>query len=734
MNKYFPNGFLTVVFIVLMITSDSFAQRDLTTHTRGKLWETLMNYGFIGSPGAWDYGQVTGVGFYPGFPGYYFPNHEERANDPNKITNANFHNFRSGPIIMVKDALTPKPPDFNPKPEEFLLYHASMSGGSNGVIFNYHSWERTENFVESANFNPLLPEEINYTYFPTSTGITVKQRSVAWSFPDYDDFIIYDYTFINTGDQVIESLNDIIHLEQTLNEVWIAFHTGISSSTKGTLNFHYNPTVFIESAAPAGGFGGYHNPGTDYYSVNNLEDDGEGLFYYSYDFNGGKSPASWTGYEIKSNWENLLKLSPDWSPELQDPACFGFAFLYRTPPPSDNQDPFEADPTHFSVYNDEGNSFQGKALDFNEFFGPGTKTKNYIYDFLQYDFQVDNRGDVYAWSTSSFGPYSLAPGDSIRLIVAEIAGQMNMLDVIQGDPNNYYPDSSIADINRNVEALRNAVRWGIGATVEGIQLAADVPESPPSPTCFASTTSKGADSAKISVAWDKLAEETSFVDGSGEVFYNGISDLSGYRVFRGIDGERRGAWELLIDIPRIDFSYYWNEELNLYQFEDDDLQFGSEYYYYVQAYNSNPKSWTSANGTVVSNLPELKSSDKNMTQIVNAQPGPISIDNGWDVFVAPNPYIEGDPTHSFGEPNPRKIEFRNLPEKVTIRIFNISGELVKTLNHGPDEYGNLSGSENWDQRSNAGLLVAPGLYIYVVESQTEGSQNSTTTGKFMIIR
>ena len=59
---------------------------------------------------------------------------------------------------------------------------------------------------------------------------------------------------------------------------------------------------------------------------------------------------------------------------------------------------------------------------------------------------------------------------------------------------------------------------------------------------------------------------------------------------------------------------------------------------------------------------------------------------------------------------------------------------MKVLHHQPDEYGNLAGSIAWDQRSDSGLLVAPGLYIYVVESETEGTVGSRATGKLMIIR
>lgn len=725
-----------VIILLAMSFTTIFAQRDLTTHTRGKLWETILSWGMIGSDVAWDYGEVTGVGFYPGFPGYYFPNDELDANVPEKVTNANFHNFRSGPVIICKDAATLVAPDYTPKTQDYLIYHSSLAGDEGrGVIFGENSWEKTENFSGSTSFNPLLPEELNYVEYSTSTGIRVKVRSMAWSFPDYDDFIIYDYVFVNNGDLVIEELNKTMHYDQTLNEVWIIFHSGISVSTKGTLNFHYNPREFTASAAPAGGFGGYGHAGSDLYEVQNMEQDGKGLFYYSRDYNGGKSPVSWTKYEVKNNWQAILKLKPEWDPELQDPACFGFVYLYNDPrPPEDNQDPFEADPTHFSVYSDEFDSFQGKPLDFNENFGPQTFKTDFIYQFFTSDFLRVNDGTLYGWYSGSFGPYSLAPGDSVRLIIAEIAGQMDLLDVVKGDPDNHYPDSSIADINRNVKAVRNALKWGIGKRIDGMDLAADVPESPPAPTCAAATTSSGADTAIISVTWDKLAETTSITDGSGSVFYDGATDLSGYRIFRGIDGERRGAYELLLDIPISEAQNYWDEEAQLYRYEDKDLQFGSQFYYYVQAYWSNPGQWTSANGTVVNNLHELSNSDVNKTQIVNARSGPVDLAEGWDVFVAPNPYIEGDPTHSFAEPDPRKIEFRQLPEKATIKIFNISGELVRTIHHGPDEFNNKFGSIAWDQRSDEGLLVAPGLYVYVVQSETEGSAGSRATGKLMIIR
>lgn len=737
MRKYkLPTRLLkgTVLILFFILQNNLYSQQTMATHTRGKLWETLFSYGIIGSNGAWDYQEVTGLGFYPGFSGYYFPSDELQANSPEKVTNANFHNFRSGPWIIAKNLQFLEAPDYSPKPKDFLMYHASLTPNNWGTLPTSNPFTYTKNYIGSPGFDPFLPEEMYTTEIPTLAGITIRQTSMAWSYPGYSDFIIYDYVIKNTGDMVITALNSTKHLEQTLNEVWFVFHSGISVSTKGILNFHYNPSKFEDSAAPAGGFGGYKGyAGSDIYSVeNNDPGDGKGPLYYSRDFNGGREPVAWDQWAIKSNWQELLRLKPEWAPELQDPACFGYVMLYRTPPQgSTTVDPLDADPSFLSVYNNTGDNFKGKDLNFHESFGLEKFKEPFFYDFARHNYLRPNDNKMYAWYTSSFGPYKLAPGDSIRIIVAEVAGELDLKEIIKGDPDHQFPDSSIAAIRRNAEAARNAIKWGIGSGRSNV--VADVPEPPPAPNCTAANASKGSDTAIIAVRWDKLTENSVITDGANSKFFDGSKDLTGYRIYRGTD--ERGIWDLVADIPKVDFDKYWNVETKLYEYFDKGLQFGFDFYYYVEAYNSTPNLWTSLNGTPVANLPELKSADYNKTPLTSAKPGPIDLnEKPFDVFVVPNPFIEGDYNYNFGDPNRRKIEFRNLPERATIKLFNVSGELVKTLSHGPDSQGNLAGSIAWDQTSDSGLLVAPGLYIFVVQSDTKGSEGKKDTGKFMIIR
>jgi hypothetical protein len=73
-----------------------------------------------------------------------------------------------------------------------------------------------------------------------------------------------------------------------------------------------------------------------------------------------------------------------------------------------------------------------------------------------------------------------------------------------------------------------------------------------------------------------------------------------------------------------------------------------------------------------------------------------------------------------------------LPNRCTIRIFNLNGELVRTLLHtDTSEDGvtnNLGGDEWWDVLSENRQLVASGVYIFHISSDV-GEQ----VGKFVII-
>tara|TARA_B100001996_G_scaffold287271_1_gene227514 strand:+ start:21 stop:1319 length:1299 start_codon:yes stop_codon:yes gene_type:complete len=101
------------------------------------------------------------------------------------------------------------------------------------------------------------------------------------------------------------------------------------------------------------------------------------------------------------------------------------------------------------------------------------------------------------------------------------------------------------------------------------------------------------------------------------------------------------------------------------------------------------------------------------------------------IKVVPNPYyatnaFEGQNTFTSGR-GPREIQFRNLPQDCTIRIFTISGELVKTIQHSSQiDFGTGS----WDLLTKDNLTAAYGIYVYHVEAMGIGEK----IGKLAIIK
>ena len=84
------------------------------------------------------------------------------------------------------------------------------------------------------------------------------------------------------------------------------------------------------------------------------------------------------------------------------------------------------------------------------------------------------------------------------------------------------------------------------------------------------------------------------------------------------------------------------------------------------------------------------------------------------IRVVPNPYY----TRSAYELNQfnRQIRFMNLPATCTIRIFNVSGDLIRTL-HKDDPSTSIF---TWDVQTDNQLPVGSGVYIYQIDAPGVG--------------
>lgn len=79
-----------------------------------------------------------------------------------------------------------------------------------------------------------------------------------------------------------------------------------------------------------------------------------------------------------------------------------------------------------------------------------------------------------------------------------------------------------------------------------------------------------------------------------------------------------------------------------------------------------------------------------------------------NIGVFPNPYYAFNPLET--NRLSRFVTFNNLPQKATIRIFNLAGQLVRTITKDSE-----SQFQRWDLLNHSGLPVASGMYIAHIE-------------------
>ena len=203
------------------------AQRRFEIHSRGMLHETVFNTGEIGR--AYHQG---GAGNATDVPMMEWP-----GNSAVTIDDINYDgkHYTNGGGVYISAQL----------PDSTERVHALSGGvGASQPDVTVGRWSfpltitRRENFpiLEDGTINPSYDpneaEEIIVASWATPVGITVKRTSRAWSFPDYDDLIVYEYEFEYTGDRNGDTIPDT---DQPITDVTIAFSYGLAPNLFGNL-------------------------------------------------------------------------------------------------------------------------------------------------------------------------------------------------------------------------------------------------------------------------------------------------------------------------------------------------------------------------------------------------------------------------------------------------------------------------------------------------------------------
>ena len=267
----------------------------------------------------------------------------------------------------------------------------------------------------------------------------------------------------------------------------------------------------------------------------------------------------------------------------------------------------------------------------------------------------------------------------------------------------------------------------------------------------------------IAVGWQPFAQfDLNAFEDSVHCIYENDECAEGSNRSRSISGpDPHAPWFSLgsdtgLDQIRVDTTI--NETHYTYAFVDRDVKDGIKYTYAITGYDmgvesdfivewnqdtsggfipdttwslSNPEHWSSPDGYAsIENSKGTTILDKNFVQVY---PGFPSQEQITEVGIVPNPYIVR--SHMNETEYVREIRFTKIPSSCKITIYTVNGELVQTLDHmdltNEDSNEIRSGGEAiWDLRTVNNQEVAPGLYLFTVES--DGMEDYI--GKFAVVR
>ncbi|UCE19240.1 MAG: hypothetical protein JSV84_02510 [Gemmatimonadota bacterium] len=180
------------------------------------------------------------------------------------------------------------------------------------------------------------------------------------------------------------------------------------------------------------------------------------------------------------------------------------------------------------------------------------------------------------------------------------------------------------------------------------------------------------------------------------------SDFAGFRLYRS-DVSQLGPWIEIFETPS-EISYV------------DQGRIGFPQYYLITSYDTDGNecgTWGDRNRTI--------------EPVYAAHGSEKSVEK---VRVVPNPYLGSAAWER--EVYESRLYFTRLPERCTISIYTLTGDLVNTLYHNMDgdPTPDGSGDEAWDLLTLNEQSIVTGLYIFRVVSDN----GETHTGTFAVVK
>ncbi len=736
---------LITFLVILLISLNSQAQiREYKIHDRGMLHETVYNTGEIGR--GWmtgEAGNVTNV------PVFEWPSNSRTIVDG--IEYSGQHNILGAGVYIAAN-IKGKPGIDN----RIYAFCGGVGASEAEVAFGKwsfpYSMEEIENFPVLDNgelnpdYDPNEAEEIIRTSWGSSVGIAVTRTSRVWSYPDYDDMIIYEYEFEYNGDT--DGNPATVEMDAVLTDVMILFIYGFAPSMYGYqrtygewkydagiyrgdqnnfwdadywLSFNLNlrtnldATIFAKPEPNKALFKEFAETGRNGGGLTSPQAPGYCMLYYDLNHLAIVDPDDLQRNE--SEVVNILRTVNGENYELDENSHIKQPYSNKVSTGNTRSTKMQVEainPTKrwSGVYSENSTTWPQVPRNNPRWYGRAA----YPYR------QSADAGQIHM----VLGPYTLNPGDKLNYALAEVVGygaqpgkrieggqtQVQWANTptwdgkvtIEGEvmTENYltdygYPDYVNSDVKTVTQVAHKAFEAYLGTEPVLPQWPEDnsypgvynIPVPPPAPAINIENTLDG----KVKVNWIRAVENFAHPRLTGQI--------DKFILLKSTSA--MGPWNDTVAVVNVGDV----DENNEYTIIDDDPNYfvGDSRYICVISVDEFGNVSGKTNSTKFQkNIGAVEKMDK-----VYAVPNPFYLNSGFKL-----------------EELADNIGFYGLPAKCTIRIFSYSGNLIETIEHDEPIY---STRQPFLKVTKNGQSMAAGIYFYVATTP-EGDQ---AEGKFIII-
>ena len=551
----------------------------------------------------------------------------------------------------------------------------------------------------------LISDAIMYVRWSMDVGLTGEQCYYAYSSYPYDMYFYVDFRLTNTGnvnknEKTIELKNQDLH--DVCFNYMVQTHVSYEGANQNMAVWEFSNDDWVEYYGES--YLDYIGSGTPLHPNGDPNADSLRVFL-AWDGNNNKNPGCDDTGDPDMNL-NFIQQSPGMG-RILSPQYFGMGILHADKSADDETN--DLSQPFSTVWRPANKRFSSCQDAYNFFFSGDHMDSPQEMGFTEPNDPVNvARPNPYI----GIGPYEMPFGSDIHFTMLFAVNGINY-DLCTSIGLSWWTHwkggEGMTDEEKNwwVATGRDSLfKYFSQATrryfrnIENGRSPFDAPEPPPPPDLTVTSGEKC-----VILEWSDVSQIPDHD--------TGVIDFAGYRVYRA-QGRNDTTFTMIWECGGTSGVPVTTH------YTDTNVQRGFPYFYYVTAYDDGSQNWEHPGYSLESGKYwNMMLKDKPVHPFMSSE----AMANMNDIKVVPNPY--NDQSIKFNWPGEKnKLMFINIPLKCTIRIFTVTGDLVKTIEHDDG-----TTEQDWNQISDNNQLIYSGVYIYHVESKA-----GTSVGKFVVVR